>query len=369
MMRLVRTQKIICRRVVTTPTQTLLPVVSATVDKRDGFHTTMSTDCSTKPPTLAARAVAAFPPGAQPFLKLVRMDRPIGSWLLFWPCGWSLGMAAPAGSLPDPSLLATFAVGAIIMRGAGCTINDMWDADLDRRVTRTKDRPITSGQMSQFDALVFLGGQLGAATLLLTTMSWYTVCLGAASMALVVTYPLMKRVTYWPQLMLGLTFNWGALVGWSAVHGVCDWSVCLPLYLAGVSWTLLYDTIYAHQDKYDDIAVGIKSTALRFADNTKPWLTAFGASMVGCLIVAGVTADMTWPFYLSLAGISGHLAHQVWTLDINNPEDCGEKFRSNRKVGLILFLGIISGTMLKKGQQEDKQFNNGTTQRDIEMDQ
>jgi len=297
------------------------------------------------------------------------MDRPIGSWLLFWPCGWSLGLAASPGSLPDPSLLATLAVGSIIMRGAGCTINDMWDADLDRRVSRTKNRPITSGKLSQFDALVFLGGQLGTATLLLMTLDWYTVCLASSSMALVVTYPLMKRITYWPQLMLGLTFNWGAFVGWAATHGSCDWSVCLPLYLAGVSWTLLYDTIYAHQDKYDDIAVGIKSTALRFGENTKPWLIGFGTSMMANLIVAGVTADMTWPFYLSLAGISGHLAHQVWTLDINNPEDCGEKFRSNRKVGLVLFLGIISGTMLKKGQQEDKQLKTSSTQKEIELGQ
>jgi len=306
--------------------------------------------------TFAQTTVDSMPKHLQPFLKLVRMDRPIGTWLLFWPCGWSIGLAAHPSSLPDPGLLATFAVGAIIMRGAGCTINDMWDADLDRRVTRTKDRPITSGQLSQFDALVFLGGQLGAATLLLMTMDWYTVCLGASSMVLVVTYPLMKRVTYWPQLMLGLTFNWGALAGWSAVAGGMtnpDWTSVLPLYLAGVSWTLLYDTIYAHQDKYDDIAVGIKSTALRFGENTKPWLAAFGTGMVGGLVLTGQLCEQTWPYYASVVGIGAHLTRQVWTLNINDPEDCGEKFRSNRKVGLVLFLGIVLGNLLKPPKTSD----------------
>jgi len=258
-------------------------------------------------------------------------------------------LAASPGSLPDPLLVAMFASGAILMRGAGCTINDMWDADLDKRVARTRERPITSGQLSQFDALVFLGGQLGVATLLLLRFDWFTVCLGAASMSLVVTYPLMKRLTYWPQLMLGMVFNWGAFLGWSATtaQGGCDWSVCLPLYLAGVSWTLLYDTIYAHQDKYDDIAVGIKSTALKFGDKTKAWLTGFGATMMSCLAVVGLQSQQTWPYYASVALIGAHLARQVATLDIHNPEDCGEKFRSNRKVGLILFMGILGGTYLK----------------------
>ena len=157
----------------------------------------------------------------------------------------------------------------------------------------------------------------------------------------------MKRFTYWPQLVLGLTFNWGALLGWSAIYGGCYWPVCLPLYLAGVSWTLIYDTIYAHQDKYDDVLVGVKSTALKFGANTKYWLRGFSSTMISSLTVAGMMCDQTLPYYLSIGAVGAHLVHQIATLDINNREDCGKKFNSNRRVGLILFLGIVLGTLCK----------------------
>ena len=163
----------------------------------------------------------------------------------------------------------------------------------------------------------------------------------------VVGYPLMKRVTYWPQLVLGLTFNWGALLGWSAVHGTCDWSVCLPLYIAGVSWTLLYDTIYAHQDKYDDVLVGVRSTALKFGADTKYWLSGFTATMLSSLMVSGIMCNQTMPYYLSIGAVGTHLIYQITTLDIDNREDCGKKFNSNRRVGLILFLGTVIGTLYK----------------------
>ena len=164
---------------------------------------------------------------------------------------------------------------------------------------------------------------------------------------LVVGYPLMKRFTYWPQLVLGLTFNWGALLGWSAIYGGCYWPVCLPLHLAGVSWTLIYDTIYAHQDKYDDVLVGVKSTALKFGANTKYWLRGFSSTMISSLTVAGMMCDQTLPYYLSIGAIGAHLVHQIATLNINNREDCGKKFNSNRRVGLMLFLGIVLGTLCK----------------------
>ena len=157
----------------------------------------------------------------------------------------------------------------------------------------------------------------------------------------------MKRVTYWPQLVLGLTFNWGAFLGWSAVHGSCDWSVCLPLYVAGVSWTLIYDTIYAHQDKYDDVMVGVKSTALKFGNNTKYWLSGFTTTMLSSLMVSGIMCNQAVPFYISICAVGGHLAHQISTLDIDNRDDCAKKFVSNRRVGLILFLGSIIGTFCK----------------------
>ncbi len=204
-----------------------------------------------------------------------------------------------------------------------------------------------------FDALVFLGGQLGLGLLVLLQLNWYSVMLGAASMGLVVAYPVAKRFTYWPQAVLGLAFNWGALLGWSAVHGQCNWAACLPLYVAGVSWTMIYDTIYAHQDKYDDIVLGIKSTALKFENDTKFWLSGFATSMTSSLLVTGYVCDQTWPYYTAVGLIAAHLARQVATLDINNPDDCARKFVSNRRVGLVLFLGIVLGTYLK--DQENSQ--------------
>ncbi|RXG62123.1 4-hydroxybenzoate polyprenyltransferase, mitochondrial [Armadillidium vulgare] len=216
--------------------------------------------------SFAQKLVKNSPQKIQPYLQLMRVDRPIGSWLLFWPCGWSIALAAPSGSLPDPYILTLFAVGSFIMRGAGCTINDMWDKDLDKKVERTSSRPLAVGAVNQLESLIFLSFQLGLGCLILLQLNWYSIMLGISSLGncnnLVVLYPLMKRFTYWPQLMLGFTFNWGALLGWSAVQGSCDWSVVLPLYIAGISWTLIYDTIYAHQDKKDDALIGIKSTAL-----------------------------------------------------------------------------------------------------------
>ena len=188
-----------------------------------------------------------LPEGLKPYAKLARVDRPIGTMLLLWPCWWSIGLAAPAGHLPDLSLVAIFGVGAFVMRGAGCTINDMWDRKFDAQVERTQNRPLASGAITPFLALVFLGGQLTCGLSVLLQLNTYSVFLGASSLGFVVMYPLMKRYTHFPQLVLGMTFNWGALLGWAAVHGTCDWSVVLPLYGAGVAWTLMYDTLYAHQ--------------------------------------------------------------------------------------------------------------------------
>ncbi|KAK1792322.1 hypothetical protein P4O66_012272, partial [Electrophorus voltai] len=249
------------------------------------------------------------------------------TWLLYLPCAWSIGLAADPGCLPDLHMLTLFATGALLMRGAGCTINDMWDKDFDKKVVRTAMRPIAAGEISQFQALVFLGGQLILALGILLCLNYYSIALGAASLSLVVTYPLMKRITYWPQLvlvkghiarrlesdlhaLLGLTFNWGALLGWSAVTGSCDWTVCLPLYFSGVMWTLIYDTIYAHQDKEDDIKLGVKSTALRFQEHTKPWLGAFTVAMVSGLVLAGANANQTLPYYAAVSTAAALLTHQ-----------------------------------------------------------
>lgn len=304
-------------------------------------------------PSIPQRLVLSSPKTLRSYLQLMRLDRPIGSWLLFWPCGWSIALAAAPGDLPDIRMLALFSVGAIVMRGVGCTINDMWDKDYDGKVARTAGRPLASGNLSMFDALVFLGTQLSLGCLILLELNFYSVLLGASSLGLIILYPLMKRVTYWPQLMLGFTFNWGTLLGWAAIHGSCDWSVCLPLYAAGVSWTLIYDTIYAHQDKYDDVIIGIKSTALKFGAATRVWLTGFAITMISSLMITGYNAQLAWPYYLTVMGAAAHIGNQVRTVDINNPGDCGEKFRANRHIGLLLFLGIIGGTLLKKGDIED----------------
>ncbi|XP_063595128.1 4-hydroxybenzoate polyprenyltransferase, mitochondrial-like [Penaeus indicus] len=199
----------------------------------------LSLDYGSKP-TIPQRLVQNAPEPLQAYLQLMRFDRPIGSWLLFWPCGWSIALAAAPGCLPDLGMMALFGAGAVVMRGAGCTINDMWDKNYDGKVARTAARPLASGALTLFDALVFLSLQLSIGCLILLELNWYSVLLGASSLGLIVLYPLMKRVTYWPQLMLGFTFNWGALLGWASVRGTCDWAVCLPLYAAGVAWTLIY---------------------------------------------------------------------------------------------------------------------------------
>ncbi|XP_007518544.1 4-hydroxybenzoate polyprenyltransferase, mitochondrial [Erinaceus europaeus] len=296
----------------------------------------------------AAAVVNSAPRPLQPYLRLMRLDKPIGTWLLYLPCTWSIGLAADPGCFPDWHMLSLFGMGAVLMRGAGCTINDLWDQDYDKKVTRTANRPIAAGEISTLQSFVFLGGQLTLALSILLCLNYYSIALGASSLLLVVTYPLMKRITYWPQLALGMTFNWGALLGWSAIKGSCDPSVCLPLYFSGIMWTLIYDTIYAHQDKRDDALIGLKSTALLFRENTKQWLTGFSVAMLGALTLVGENSHQTAPYYTALVAVGAHLAHQIYTLDINKPADCWDKFTSNRTIGIILLLGIVLGNLWKE---------------------
>ncbi|KAI8575721.1 hypothetical protein K450DRAFT_260504 [Umbelopsis ramanniana AG] len=290
-----------------------------------------------------------LPPKLSPYVYLTRMDKPIGTWLLYWPCAWSISMATYANNLPlsqSVYMLGLFGAGAIIMRGAGCTINDLWDRDIDDKVERTKVRPIASGAITPKQGIAFLGLQLSAGLAILTQLNTYSILLGASSLSLVVTYPLMKRITYWPQVVLGLAFNWGALLGWSAMTGACDLSVVGPLYAGGVAWTLVYDTIYAHQDKKDDIKIGVKSTALRFGENTNKWLTLFSGSFVSMTALAGYMNGQGLPFYtLSVFGTAAHLAWQLRTVDYNNPADCWKKFKSNTWTGALLWSGIVADSM------------------------
>ncbi|OXB55233.1 hypothetical protein ASZ78_001067 [Callipepla squamata] len=282
----------------------------------------------------AAELVRAAPSPLRPYLRLMRLHQPAGTWLLYLPCTWSIGLAAEPGCLPDWHMLSLFGVGAVLMRGAGCTVNDLWDRNYDKQVARTAGRPLAAGEISTFQSFVFLGGQLSLALCVLLCLNYYSLYI------------------YIQSYTKGLTFNWGALLGWSAIQGSCEWSVCLPLYFAGVMWTLVYDTIYAHQDKRDDIIIGVKSTALKFKEDTKQWLSGFSTAMVSSLCVAGMNCDQTFPYYSAVAAIGAHLAHQIYTLDIDKPEDCWKKFASNRTVGILLFIGIVLGNLWKRKNSE-----------------
>lgn len=286
------------------------------------------------------------PPALRPYLRLARLDRPIGTWLLLWPCWWSLALAAPQLGRwwPDPVLMLLFALGAIAMRGAGCTYNDIVDRDIDARVARTRSRPIPSGAVTLTGALAFLAvqGLIGLGVLL--ALPPFAILLGLASLVIVALYPFAKRVTYWPQIVLGLAFNWGALLGWAAELERLDWPPVL-LYLGGIAWTIGYDTIYAHQDREDDLMIGVKSSALRLGRRTRPWLGVFyGLALVGFLSAA-VAAGLGIGAYLGLGLAALHLLWQILRLDIDDPARCLALFKSNRDFGLLLFLALIAGAM------------------------
>ena len=279
----------------------------------------------------------------RPYLRLARLDRPIGTWLLLLPCWWGAALATPAW--PDATMFVLFTIGAVVMRGAGCTVNDLADRKFDARVARTATRPIASGQISVLKAFVFLALQLLLGLSILLQFNAFTVALGVSSLLLIVLYPFMKRITYWPQLFLGFTFNWGALLGWAAVKGELS-APAFVLYGAGIFWTLGYDTIYAHQDRKDDVLIGVKSTALKFGDGTKPWLVGFYSITVILLAATGLLANLAWPFYSGLTLAALHLAWQIKSVDIANSKNCLRQFKSNRDFGLILLAGIIAAQVI-----------------------
>jgi 4-hydroxybenzoate polyprenyltransferase len=292
--------------------------------------------------------VDGLAPGwTRPYLRLARFDRPIGAWLLLLPCWWSAGLAAIAAhaALPNLAHVALFFVGAFVMRGAGCTWNDIVDRNLDARVERTRSRPIPSGQVSVTAAAVFLALQALVGLAVLLQFNGFTVLLGFASLAVVVIYPFMKRITYWPQIVLGLAFSWGALMGWPAAFARLDLPAIL-LYAGAIAWVIGYDTIYAHQDREDDALIGIKSTALLFRERTKPMLAVCYALAVVLIAGAGWSAGAGLVFALGLLAFAAHLAWQVVRLDIADPLQCLKVFKSNRDAGLILFAGLALDAML-----------------------
>jgi 4-hydroxybenzoate polyprenyltransferase len=280
---------------------------------------------------------------ARPYLRLMRADRPIGTWLLLWPCWWSAALAWNAAGIrtPDLWLLALFAIGATVMRGAGCTYNDIADRHYDAEVARTRSRPIPSGQVSVTSAAIFMVmlSFIGLAVLL--QFNLFAIALGMGSLGIVALYPFMKRITYWPQFVLGLAFSWGALMGWAEVFGSLAWPALL-LYGAAIMWTIGYDTIYAHQDKEDDALVGLKSTALKFGEKTKPWLVLFYGGALALLAASGLLAGAGVLFLAGLAAVAVHFGWQIATLDTGDPANCLRRFRSNREAGAIVFAALLA---------------------------
>ncbi len=282
------------------------------------------------------------PMRARPYLRLMRADRPIGVWLLLIPCFWGLALAASAGhgGLELLWYASLFAIGAYVMRGAGCAYNDIVDRDFDGQVERTALRPIPSGQISLRQAWAFLIALCLIGLVVLVQFNAFAIFVGLASLALVAIYPFMKRITYWPQAWLGLTFNWGALVGYAAAAGVLS-PGAFAIYAAGFFWTLGYDTIYAHQDKEDDALIGVKSTALRLGAATPRWLMGFVTITLALFAAAGISIGASFVFFVALAPAAAHFVWQIRKLDINDAHNCLMLFKSNRNAGLLLLLAPI----------------------------
>jgi len=292
--------------------------------------------------------VERAPSFAQPYLRLMRLDRPIGTWLLFWPCvfGMALGGMGQTPDIPgDLRFTLLFAIGSVVMRGAGCTYNDIVDRDIDVAVARTRGRPLPSGAVSVKAAWIFLALQCATGLIVLLQFNRFAIFLGAASLILVAIYPFMKRITWWPQAWLGLTFNWGALLGFAAKTG----HLALPallLYAACFFWTLGYDTIYAHQDKEDDALIGVKSTARLFGDRSRAYIASFYMLTFGLLFAAPMSLSPPWSFDAVLALAGAHLAWQVWRLDIDDPDRCLRLFRANRDTGAIIAAAYLLAVWL-----------------------
>ncbi len=276
-----------------------------------------------------------------PYLRLARADRPVGFFLLGLPCFWSVALAGRSigAPYPDPWLLLLFAIGAIAMRAAGCTYNDIVDRDIDAQVARTRSRPLPSGQVTLTSAVIFMLALCLVGLAVLLSLNTFSILLGFGVVPIVMLYPFMKRISHWPQAVLGLAFNWGALIGWAAVLARLD-PAPVVLYVGAIAWTIGYDTIYAHQDREDDELIGMKSTALRFGRTTKTWLSLFYGLAWSAMLLAGLLAGAGAVFVAGMGLAGAQLAWQVMTLDIDNADNCLARFRSNRDFGLLIFVAI-----------------------------
>jgi 4-hydroxybenzoate polyprenyltransferase len=274
-----------------------------------------------------------------PYLRLMRLHQPTGIWLLLWPCWWSVALAS--SGLPSLKLLFLFALGATLMRSAGCVVNDIVDRNIDRRVERTRTRPLASGEVSLAGAVVLLVLLLAGAAGVAFAMGWAVVMWSLLSLPLVVIYPFMKRLTWWPQLFLGLTFNWGALVGWVATHGKVEMPA-FYLYLGCIFWTLGYDTIYAHQDKQDDAVVGVKSLALHLGEE-KNVLGLFYLAAIIFWMLSGWMTGEDIAFFVMLLFAELKLGWQICNVELNDPDSCRYFFISNATFGWLVFAGCVAG--------------------------
>lgn len=294
-----------------------------------------------------------LPHSLWPYAQLARWDRPIGWKLLMWPCFWSLILAMDAKGFsselhPYPVALAIwylflFFIGAIAMRGAGCTWNDLVDQKIDNKVERTRSRPLPSGQVSRLQAKIFMGLQCLVGLIVLVEFNPFSIILGISSLVVVAIYPFMKRVTDWPQFFLGLAFNWGALMGWATIYGRLDFAP-LSLYFGSVLWTIGYDTIYAHQDKEDDAIVGVHSTARLFGEKTKSALVFLYSGFLVLSLIAFLLAGVPAFAYLGLLLAAIHMFYQIITIDIDNNSECLRLFKSNSTVGCLIFFGLVLGS-------------------------
>ncbi len=293
--------------------------------------------------------VDRMPAGTRPYLRLMRLDRPIGSWLLFWPCVFGLALGAALEGRPflasraDWGLLVLFGLGTIVMRGAGCTYNDIVDREFDARVARTRARPIPSGAVSVKQAWVFLAAQCLVGLAILLALNRLAVIVGALSLLLIAAYPFMKRITWWPQAWLGLTFNWGVLLGCAAAANSLPESAFV-LYISGLFWTLGYDTIYALQDMEDDALIGVRSTARLFGHRAPVWVFLFYAMALALFAIAGLFVGLGLAFALLLVFVGLHFLWQVRRIDVDRPAVCLRLFRANRDAGALMALALIVAT-------------------------
>jgi 4-hydroxybenzoate polyprenyltransferase len=272
------------------------------------------------------------------YINLTRLNRPIGIWLLMFPAWWGIALASP--TLPPLFLLFLFACGAVLMRSAGCVYNDMIDKDFDAQVRRTASRPLATGEVSSKEALIVLFFLLGGSALILFSLPPSVILTGFVALGLVLLYPWMKRITYWPQFFLGLTFNIGIFMGWLSLHPNLSLTPFL-FYGGAILWTLGYDTIYAFQDREDDLLIGVKSSAIAISSAPKFFLSLFYGGGLMCWAMGGKQSHFGWVYWFFLSLVSLHLVWQITTLREDDADNCLKRFKSNTNVAILLFLGIL----------------------------